>query len=66
MNKIPKCRSKYFIPQANNIKPAPKDSNREHLVPKIKNNSKKFKIQRKSTIWKGYNKLNKRQWTQHL
>ena len=46
MNKIPKCRSKYFIPQANNIKPAPKDSNREHLVPKITQKNLKFSANR--------------------
>ena len=43
MNKIPKCRSKYLVPsQANNLKPAPKDSNREHLVPKITQKNLKF------------------------
>jgi len=46
MNKIPKCRSKYFIPQANNIKPAPKDSTREHLVPKITQKNLKFSANR--------------------
>jgi len=43
MNKIPKCRSKYLVSsQANNLKPAPKDSNREHLVPKITQKNLKF------------------------
>ena len=46
MNKIPKCRSKYYIAQANNIKPAPKDSNKEHLVPKITQKNLKFSANR--------------------
>ena len=47
MNKIPKCRSKYLVPsQANNLKPAPKDSNREHLVPKITQKNLKFNSNR--------------------
>jgi hypothetical protein len=47
MNKIPKCRSKYLVPsQANNLKPAPKDSNREHLVPKITQKNLKFNTNR--------------------
>ena len=35
MNKIPKCRSKYFIPQVNNIKVSQRESIKEDLVPKI-------------------------------
>ena len=47
MNKIPKCRSKYLVPsQANNLKPALKDSNREHLVPKITQKNLKFNSNR--------------------
>ena len=47
MNKIPKCRSKYLVPsQANNLKPAPKDSNREYLVPKITQKNLKFNSNR--------------------
>ncbi len=42
MNKIPKCKSKYFIPQANNIKVTQKDSSKEHLVPKITQKNLKF------------------------
>jgi hypothetical protein len=42
MNKIPKCRSKYFIPQANNIKVSQKESFKEHLVPKITQKNLKF------------------------
>jgi hypothetical protein len=47
MNKIPKCRSKYLVPsQANNLKPAPKDSNREHLASKITQKNLKFNSNR--------------------
>ena len=46
MNKIPKCRSKYFIPQVNNLKIAPKDSFKEHLVPKITQKNLKFSSNR--------------------
>lgn len=47
MNKIPKCRSKFLVPsQANNIKPAPKDSNRENLVTKINQKNLKFSSNR--------------------
>ena len=42
MNKIPKCRSKYFIPQANNVKVPQKESIRGHLVPKITQKNLKF------------------------
>ena len=42
MNKIPKCRSKYFIPQDNNIKVVHRDSIKEHLVPKITQKNLKF------------------------
>ena len=38
---------KYLVPsQANNLKPAPKDSNREHLVPKITQKNLKFNSNR--------------------
>ena len=46
MNKIPKCRSKYFIPQVNNLKIGPKDSFKEHLVPKITQKNLKFSSNR--------------------
>ena len=47
MNKIPKCRSKYFQPsQDNNIKPTPRDSTKEHLVPKITQKNLKFSSNR--------------------
>ena len=42
MNKIPKCRSKYFIPQANNVKVTQKELIKEHLVPKITQKNLKF------------------------
>ena len=42
MNKTPKCRSKYFIPQDNNIKVVHRDSIKEHLVPKITQKNLKF------------------------
>ena len=43
MNKIPKCRTKYVMPQPNNIRPAPKDHNKEYLVQKITQKSLKFR-----------------------
>ena len=46
MNKIPKCRSKYFIPRVNNLKIAPKDSFKVHLVPKITQKNLKFSANR--------------------
>lgn len=47
MNRIPKCRSKYFVPsQDNNIKPTPRDSNKEHLVQKITQKNLKFSSNR--------------------
>ena len=47
MNKIPKCRSKYFQPsQDNNIKQTPRDSTKEHLVPKITQKNLKFSSNR--------------------
>ena len=46
MNKIPKCRSKYFIPQANNIKVSQRDSNKEPLAPKITQKNLKFSANR--------------------
>ena len=42
MNRIPKCRAKYFIPQQNNIKIATKESFNEHIVPKITQRNLKF------------------------
>ena len=46
MNKISKCRSKYFIPQANNIKVSQRDSNKEQLGPKITQKNLKFSASR--------------------
>ena len=46
MNRIPKCRSKYFIPQANNIKVSQRDSNKEQLAPKITQKNLKFSANR--------------------
>ena len=46
MNKIPKCRSKYFIPQANNVKISQRDSIKEHLAPKITQKNLKFSANR--------------------
>ena len=46
MNKIPKCRSKYFIPQVNNIKVTQKETIKEHLVPKITQKNLKFSANR--------------------
>ena len=46
MNKIPKCRSKYFMPQANNLKIATKDILKEHLAPKITQKNLKFSASR--------------------
>ena len=46
MNKIPKCRSKYFISQVNNIKVTQKETNKEHLVQKITQKNLKFSANR--------------------
>ena len=46
MNKIPKCRSKYFIPQANNIKVSQRESNKEKLAQKITQKNLKFSANR--------------------
>lgn len=46
MNKIPKCRSKYFIPQGNNIRVSQRDSNKEQLAPKITQKNLKFSANR--------------------
>ena len=42
MNRIPKCRSKYYIPQPNNIKPAQKEYNKENLPQNISKKTLKF------------------------
>jgi len=42
MNKIPKCRSKYYIPQANNIKVSTREGNKESLAHKITQKNLKF------------------------
>ena len=46
MNKIPKCRSKHFMPQANNLKIATKDLIKENLGPKITQKNLKFSASR--------------------
>ena len=46
MNNIPKCRSKYFKPQANNIKVSQRDSIKEQLAPKITQKNLKFSANR--------------------
>ena len=42
MNRIPKCKPKYFIPHQNNLKITQKESLNEHLVPKITQRNLKF------------------------
>ena len=46
MNRIPKCKAKYFIPHQNNLKIAQKESFNEHLVPKITQWNLKFSANR--------------------
>ena len=46
MNRIPKCTSKYYIHQPNNIKPAPKEFNKENLAQKISKKTLKFNLNR--------------------
>ena len=46
MNRIPKCRSKYYIPQPNNANPAPKESNKENLPPNLNKKALKFNASR--------------------
>jgi hypothetical protein len=46
MNRIPKCRSKYYIPQPNNINPSQKESNKENLAQKINKKTLKFNASR--------------------
>ena len=46
MNKIPKCKSKYYIPQGNNIKASYKEYNKENLAPKITHKNLKFSANR--------------------
>ena len=42
MNKIPKCKTKFFIPQGNNLKIASKELNNENLALKITQKNLKF------------------------
>lgn len=42
MNRIPKCRSKYYIPQPNNIKPSQKEYNKENIPQNISKKTLKF------------------------
>ena len=46
MNRIPKCTSKYYIHQPNNINPAPKEFNKENLAQKISKKTLKFNSNR--------------------
>ena len=46
MNKIPKCKTKYFIPQGNHLKVASKEPNKENLAPKITQKNLKFSSNR--------------------
>ena len=46
MNRIPKCKVKYFIPHQNNLKIAQKESFNEHLVQKITQRNLKFSANR--------------------
>ena len=46
MNRIPKCKPKYFIPHQNNLKITQKESLNEHLVPKITQRNLKFSANR--------------------
>ena len=46
MNRIPKCKAKYFIPHQNNLKIPQKESFNEHLVPKITQRNLKFSANR--------------------
>lgn len=46
MNRIPKCRSKYYIPQPNNINPSQKEPNKENLAQKISKKTLKFNASR--------------------
>ena len=46
MNRIPKAKGKYFIPHQNNMKITQKESNNEHLVPKITQRNLKFSSNR--------------------
>ena len=46
MNRIPKCKAKYFIPHQNNLKIAQKESLNERLVPKITQRNLKFSANR--------------------
>lgn len=46
MNRIPKYRSKYYIPQPNNIKPSKKESTKENLAQKLSKKTLKFSANR--------------------
>ena len=46
MNRIPKYRSKYYIPQPNNIKPSKKETTKENLAQKISKKTLKFSANR--------------------
>ena len=46
MNRIPKAKGKYGIPHQNNMKNSQKESNVEHLVPKITQRNLKFSSNR--------------------
>ena len=42
MNRIPKCRSKYLIPQATNLNPSQKETTKENLAQKLSKKTLKF------------------------
>ena len=46
MNRIPKCSSKYYINQANNLKPSQKEPSKENLAQKISKKMLKFSASR--------------------
>ena len=46
MNRIPKCRTKYCIPQPNNIKPSKKETTKENLAQKLSKKTLKFSANR--------------------
>ena len=68
MNRIPKCRSKYLIPQPTNINPPQKESTKENIAQKLSKRALKFTSSRhfgkditnniKSSVNSIYNKHN--------
>ena len=68
MNRIPKCRSKYLIPQPTNINPSQKEPTKENIAQKLSKKALKFTSSRhfgkditnniKSSVNSIYNKHN--------